>query len=166
VNLKVRPESGRKCVQMLVAYGVRRDGRRELLTFMRSQGESQGAWEGLLNDLYCRGLRGKHLQLIITDGCPGLAGAIQTVYLRVLHQRCWVHKMRNIREKGRKRDRDVIFTVDQDDQEVTHITYVPTTADCRKVIKSHPAARRRFGIARESSLSSSAKRSIPDGMNL
>lgn len=106
VNLKVRRESGRKCVQMLVAYGVRQDGRRELLSFMRSQGESQGAWEGLLNDLYQRGLRGKHLQLIITDGCPGLAGAIQTVYPRVLHQRCWVHKMRNIREKGRVRDRD------------------------------------------------------------
>ena len=106
VNLKVRRESGRKCVQMLVAYGVRQDGRRELLSFMRSQGESQGAWEGLLNDLYRRGLRGKHLQLIITDGCPGLAGAIQTVYPRVLHQRCWVHKMRNIREKGRVRDRD------------------------------------------------------------
>jgi putative transposase len=106
VNLKVRRESGRKCVQMLVAYGVRQDGRRELLSFMRSQGESQGAWEGLLNDLYRRGLRGKHLQLIITDGCPGLAGAIQTVYPRVLHQRCWVHKMRNIREKARKRDRD------------------------------------------------------------
>jgi putative transposase len=105
VNLKVRRESGRKCVQMLVGYGVRRDGRRELLSFMRSQGESQGAWEGLLNDLYRRGLRGRHLQLIITDGCPGLAGAIQTVYPRVLHQRCWVHKMRNIREKGRKRDR-------------------------------------------------------------
>ena len=106
VNLKVRRESGRKCVQMLVAYGVRQDGRRELLSFMRSQGESQGAWEGLLNDLYRRGLRGKHLQLIVTDGCPGLAGAIQTIYPRVLHQRCWVHKMRNIREKGRKRDRD------------------------------------------------------------
>ena len=106
VNLKVRRESGRKCVQMLVAYGVRQDGRRELLSFMRSQGESQGAWEGLLNDLYQRGLRDKHLQLIITDGCPGLAGAIQTIYPRVLHQRCWVHKMRNIREKGRKRDRD------------------------------------------------------------
>ena len=106
VNLKVRRESGRKCVQMLVAYGVRQDGRRELLSFMRSQGESQGAWEGLLHDLYQRGLRGKHLQLIITDGCPGLAGAIQTVYPRVLHQRCWVHKMRNIREKGRKRDRE------------------------------------------------------------
>jgi YD repeat-containing protein len=33
---------------LLVAYGVRRDGRRALLSFMRSQGESQGAWEGLL----------------------------------------------------------------------------------------------------------------------
>lgn len=106
VNLKVRRESGRKCVQMLVAYGVRRDGRRELLAFMRSQGESQAAWEGLLNDLYRRGLQGKHLQLIITDGCPGLAGAIQSVYPRALHQRCWVHKMRNIREKGRVRDRE------------------------------------------------------------
>ena len=106
VNLKVRRESGRKCVQMLVGYGVRQNGRRELLSFMRSQGESQGAWEGFLNDLYRRGLLGKHLQLIITDGCPGLAGAIQTVYPRVLHQRCWVHKMRNIREKGRKRDRE------------------------------------------------------------
>ena len=106
VNLKVRRESGRKCVQMLVAYGVRRDGRRELLAFMRSQGESQAAWEGLLNDLYRRGLKGKHLQLIITDGCPGLAAAMETVYPRVLHQRCWVHKMRNIRDKGRVRDRD------------------------------------------------------------
>jgi Transposase, Mutator family len=51
VNLKVRRESGRKCVQMLVAYGVRQDGRSELLSFMRSQGESQGAWEGLLSSL-------------------------------------------------------------------------------------------------------------------
>jgi putative transposase len=106
VNLRVRRESGRKCVQMLVAYGVRTDGTRQLLSFMRSQGESQQAWEGLLNDLYRRGIKGKQLQLIITDGCPGLAAAIQTVYPRVLHQRCWVHKMRNITEHARKCDRE------------------------------------------------------------
>jgi putative transposase len=40
----------------------------------------------------------------VTDGCPGLAAAIPTVYPRVRHQRCWVHKMRNILEKVRKRD--------------------------------------------------------------
>jgi transposase-like protein len=42
--------------------------------------------------------------LIVTDGCPGLAAAIPTVYPRVLHQRCWVHKMRNLLERVRKRD--------------------------------------------------------------
>jgi len=106
VSLRVRRPAGRKRVQMLVAYGVRRDGTRHLLAFLRSQGESQADWEGLLGDLYRRGLEGKHLGLIVTDGCPGLAAAIPTVYPRARHQRCWVHKMRNILEKARKRDYD------------------------------------------------------------
>jgi len=104
VSLRVRRPGGRKRVQMLVAYGVRLDGSRQLLAFLRSQGESQAAWEGFLQDLYRRGLKGERLRLIITDGCPGLAAALQTVYPRVEHQRCWVHKMRNILEKVRKRD--------------------------------------------------------------
>jgi putative transposase len=108
VSLRVRRPAGRKRVQMLVAYGVRRDGQRQLLAFLRSQGESQSAWEGLLGDLYRRGLRGEKLDLILTDGCAGLAAAIQTVYPRVLHQRCWVHKMRNILEHVRKRDYDEV----------------------------------------------------------
>jgi len=91
---------------MLVAYGVRRDGSRQLLAFQRSAGESQAAWEGLLRDLYRRGLEGQQLALIVTDGCPGLAAAIQVVYPRVLHQKCWVHKMRNLLEKVRQRDYD------------------------------------------------------------
>ena len=65
-------------------------------------------WGGLLNDLYHRGLEGKNLQLIVTDGCPGLANAIQTVYPRVAHQRCWVHKMRNILEKVWRSDHDAV----------------------------------------------------------
>jgi len=108
VSLRVRRPTGRKRVQMLVAYGVRADGSRQLLGFLRSAGESQAAWEGLLEDLYRRGLEGKHLLLIVTDGCPGLAAAIQTVYPRARHQRCWVHKMRNILEKVRKRDYDAV----------------------------------------------------------
>ena len=104
VSLRVRRPAGRKRVQMLVAYGVRRDGSRQLLAFLRSQGESQSAWEGLLEDLFRRGLQGHNLQLIVTDGCPGLAAAIQTVYPHVPHQRCWVHKMRNILERVRRRD--------------------------------------------------------------
>jgi putative transposase len=108
VSLRVRRPAGRKRVQMLVAYGVRRDGTRHLLAFLRSQGESQADWEGLLQDLYRRGLEGENMELIVTDGCPGLAAAIRTVYPRVRHQRCWVHKMRNILEHVRKRDYDAV----------------------------------------------------------
>jgi len=104
VALKVRRPAGRQCVQMLVAYGVRQDGSRQLLGFLRTHGEGQTHWEALLGDLYRRGLRGDKLLLIVTDGCPGLAAAIQTVYPRAAHQRCWVHKMRNILDKTRKRD--------------------------------------------------------------
>jgi transposase-like protein len=110
VSLRVRRPAGRKRVHMLVAYGVRRDGTRHLLTFLRSQGESQSDWEGLLQDLYRRGLEVKQLALIVTDGCPGLAAAIPAVYPRVRHQRCWVHKMRNILEKVWKRDYDEVKT--------------------------------------------------------
>jgi len=104
VSLRVRRPSGRKRVQLLVAYGVRRDGSRQLLALTRSQGESQAAWEGLLQDLYRRGVEGRHLTLIVTDGCPGLATALQTVYPRVAHQRCWVHKLRNLLGAVRRRD--------------------------------------------------------------
>jgi putative transposase len=104
VWLKVRRAFGPQRVLLLVAYGIRRNGQRELLAFTRAKGESQAGWEGLLNDLWQRGLRGQHLQLVITDGCPGLARALETVYPRVRHQRCWVHKMRNILGKVKRRD--------------------------------------------------------------
>ncbi|HET9177687.1 MAG TPA: transposase, partial [Terriglobia bacterium] len=87
---------------------VRRPAGRQLLGFVRSRGESQAAWEGLLMNLFRRGLEGRNLQLIITDGCEGLAAAIQTVYPQVKHQCCWVHKMRNILEKVRRRDHDQV----------------------------------------------------------
>jgi putative transposase len=113
VSLRMRRPAGRKRVHMLVAYAVKLDGTRHLLAFQRSSGESQAAWEGLLQSLYARGLTGQHLQLIVTDGCPGLDAALQVVYPRVSHQRCWVHKMRNILQKVKKRDYDAVKTAAQ-----------------------------------------------------
>ena len=110
VWLKVRRAFGPQRVLLLVAYGIRGNGQRELLAFTRAKGESQAGWEGLLNDLFQRGLRGRSLQLVITDGCPGLARALETVYPRVRHQRCWVHKMRNILEKVKRRDEKRVKT--------------------------------------------------------
>ena len=41
VSLRVRRPSGRKQVQMLVAYGIRQDGSRHLLAFLRSQAKAR-----------------------------------------------------------------------------------------------------------------------------
>lgn len=108
VWMKVRRAWGPQRVLLLVAYGVRPNGERRLLGFVRARSESQAAWEGFLQTLWARGLRGVRLQLVITDGCAGLAAALQTVYPRALHQRCWVHKMRNICEAVRRRDHDAV----------------------------------------------------------
>jgi putative transposase len=74
VSLRVRRRAGRQRVQMLVAYGVRRDGTRQLHAFLHSSEESRSAWEGLLGDLYRRGLRGQNLLLIVIEGCAGTGG--------------------------------------------------------------------------------------------
>src|SRR5262245_34722624 len=108
VSLRMRGPDKRKRVHMLVCYGVKADGRRRLLAFMRSRGESEADWRGLLEDLYKRGLEGKNLALIATDGCAGLASAIKIVYPRAKHQRCWVHKMRNILQRVKKCDYDQV----------------------------------------------------------
>jgi transposase-like protein len=108
VWMKVRRSAGAQRVLLLVAYGIGAKGERRLLAFLRARGESQAAWEGMLQNLYQRGLQGHQLQLILTDGCAGLAAALQTVYPAVPHQRCWVHKMRNICEAVRRRDHDAV----------------------------------------------------------
>jgi len=104
VWLKVRRAFGPQRVLLLVAYGVRANGQRQLLAFTRARAESQAAWESFLWNLHERGLAGRHLQLVLTDSCAGLAAAIETIYPRARHQRCWVHKMRNLRDGVRRRD--------------------------------------------------------------
>lgn len=129
VWLKVRRTCGPQKVLLLVAYGVRTDGRRQLLAFVRAKSESQAAWEGFLNDLYRRGLRGQQLQLVITDGCPGLAAAIPAVYPRARHQRCWVHKMRNLCEAVRRADHEQVK------QDTQRIYQAPSAAAARRAFQ-------------------------------
>lgn len=126
VWIKVRRSFGPQRVLLLVAYGVRPNGERQLLGFVRARGESQAAWEGALQSLYRRGLLGRHLQLIITDGCKGLAAALQTVYPGVPHQRCWVHKMRNICQAVRRRDHDQVK------RDAQRIYQAPSLAEARQ----------------------------------
>jgi transposase-like protein len=81
---------------VLVAYGIKGDGTRELVHFQVARSESKGEWEGFLNSLYRRGLTGEGLKLVVTDGAKGLKGALDTVYPYPKRQLCWAHKIRNV----------------------------------------------------------------------
>jgi len=81
---------------VLVALGIKADGKKEIIDFQQVYGESQSAWEAFLNNLYRRGLEGQSLKLIITDGGKGLLAALPLVYADVPIQRCWAHKTRNV----------------------------------------------------------------------
>lgn len=84
---------------VLVAYGVLPNGQREMIDYQLTHGESETAWLEFLNDLFLRGLAGKNLRLIVTDGGAGLRAALPMVYPRIPLQQCWAHKMRNIAGK-------------------------------------------------------------------
>lgn len=84
---------------LLVAYGIRYDGRREVIAYMKVKQESEAAWEGFLDDLYKRGLTGKRVKLIVADGAAGLWSALERVYPGVPRQLCWAHKIRNVQDK-------------------------------------------------------------------
>jgi len=56
VVLKRKTGAGSVKRVVLVALGITEDGRKEVIDFSIAPGESQGAWEAFLTDLYRRGL--------------------------------------------------------------------------------------------------------------
>jgi transposase-like protein len=91
---------------MLVALGIKADGKKEIIDFRQATGESQSAWEGFLNHLHERGLKGESLKLIVVDGGKGLLAALPLVYGHVPIQRCWTHKTRNVLNHVKRADQE------------------------------------------------------------
>ena len=90
---------------VLVALGLRPDGKKEIIDFRLAGSESAAEWEFFLTDLYRRGLTGDGLDLICIDGGSGLKAALPVVFPGLPVQRCWAHKIRNVLDKVRKADR-------------------------------------------------------------
>lgn len=103
LSVKIRFELKAKKVKLLVAYGIKADGSREMISFGRANSESTACWKSFLDNLYARGLSGRTLKLIVMDGGGGLWAAIEEVYPLVEHQLCWVHKLRNVAQYCPKR---------------------------------------------------------------
>ncbi len=99
---------GNKRRLVLVAFGIKADGTKEVIDYMLSVTEKEEHWAKFLQHLSYRGLEGKNVKLIVTDGCHGLWNAVDLVFPSVPHQTCWAHKMRNILEKVRKKDQAAV----------------------------------------------------------
>ncbi|MET7719016.1 IS256 family transposase [Streptomyces sp. NPDC005407] len=92
VHPKVRLGQARSCV--LVLMGVRAGGRKELIAVADGLRESTESWADLLRDCRRRGMRDP--ELVVGDGAMGLWRALAEVFPQARHQRCWVHKVRNV----------------------------------------------------------------------
>ncbi len=103
VYVPVKGATGPRRVATLCAMAVHQDGQREMVDFLIADSESEQSWKRMLDCLYRRGLQGTKLRVITVDGCPGLVAAVRDVYPYVPIQRCWVHKMRNLQVKVRKK---------------------------------------------------------------
>jgi transposase-like protein len=93
---------------VLVALGLRPDGKKEVIDFRLAQSESAAEWERFLGDLIRRGLIGDPLEMVCVDGGTGLLAALPTAYPGVPVQRCWAHKIRNVLNKVSRADQPAV----------------------------------------------------------
>ncbi|MFI8008556.1 IS256 family transposase, partial [Streptomyces sp. NPDC086010] len=92
VHPKVRLSQTHSC--LLVLMGVRVDGTKELIAIAEGLRESTESWADLLRDCRRRGMTDP--MLVVGDGAMGLWRALAEVFPQARHQRCWVHKTRNV----------------------------------------------------------------------
>lgn len=94
----------KECV--MVALGIKRDGKRAILGFSFTPNEGALAWKEMLLNLKERGLINP--ALFVTDGLNGMPNAIKEVYPEAELQTCLIHVLRNLTNDFRKRDRKEI----------------------------------------------------------
>jgi putative transposase len=123
IALRVRTGGKVIGVPVLVALGVLVDGSQRLLALEMCSSESRDAWEGLLDSLVARKLvRPKRC---IIDGNPGLRGAIDLAWPKMLVQRCTVHKLRKLERKA------PAHAVDEIKAGYNRIVYAASLAEAR-----------------------------------
>lgn len=84
-------------VSILVAIGVDREGRREVIGVTEGMKEDAASWEQFVRSMIERGLKG--VRLVVGDRCAGLVSTVDSMLPDARYQRCMVHFMRNVLSK-------------------------------------------------------------------
>jgi len=90
---KVRQTGSVRDAAILIASGVKRDGKRSILGISVSLSEAEAHWRAFLEGLVQRGLHG--VQLIISDNHAGIKSARKAVFTGIPWQRCQFHLQQN-----------------------------------------------------------------------
>jgi transposase-like protein len=90
---KIRQAGSVQDAAILMASGVKRDGKRSILGISVSLSEGQEHWRAFLEGLVKRGLMG--VELVISDDHRGLEAARKAVFTGVPWQRCQFHLQQN-----------------------------------------------------------------------
>ena len=94
VKVKINGQVKKKVI--LFVMGIDLENKKEILAFKLAHGETEEEVSSLLNDLYRRGLKGRNLKLVGSDGAKGIKAAIAMVYPYAQWQLCHVHALRNL----------------------------------------------------------------------
>jgi transposase-like protein len=93
VYLQARMEENAECI--LVIIGATPEGKKELIGFQVGLRESTQSWHELLTDIKGRGLSIPP-KIAVGDGAMGFWNALDRAFPDTKHQRCWVHKVKNV----------------------------------------------------------------------
>ena len=88
----LRAEQQRLCAWVVIGMTV--DGEKHLLAMEDGIRESTQSWREVLLHLQARGLHAP--ALAIGDGALGFWTALEEIFPKTRHQRCWCHKTRNV----------------------------------------------------------------------
>jgi transposase-like protein len=103
VHFSIRHGDKADSTIILTALGVDLAGHKEVLARRSCAEEDKDGWSCLLHDLRARGAT--HIDLLVTDGHDGLLAAVKELFSATPHQRCLVHKQRNVLNAIPRRER-------------------------------------------------------------
>ena len=106
--ITVRREDSYSKEGVYIAYGIRSDGKRELIALEVYPTESATSWKEILEQAKRRGL--ETTEIVIADGIIGMEGVVHELFPEAKFQKCVVHKEREILRKTRPKDKEEIAT--------------------------------------------------------
>jgi len=129
VHISRKTGVGAKGKPVLVALGITKDRKKEVIDYRLATSESEDEWTIFLNDLSRRGLTGDGVKIITIDGGQGMFKAIGMVFPGIPVQRCWAHKTRNLTNLVRKNDREELK------KDLGKISHADTMRDAKKALR-------------------------------